>query len=89
MLTENGTWISDDTTPEAAAIQAEIWRRMPPERKHQIAAELSENVRQIAAQGVKSRHPDYTDAQIRLAVIKLAIGEQLFQEAYPDAEIQP
>lgn len=89
MLAKDGSWIPNDTTPEAAAVQAEIWRRMPPERKHQIAAELSENVRQIAAQGVRSRHPEYTDDEVRLAVIKLSIGEQLFRQAYPDVEIQP
>ncbi len=42
------------------------------------------------AEGVRKRHPDYDDRQVRLAVIRLMLPEELFLKAYPDAgEIRP
>ena len=80
--------ISKDTTADAARVQTEVWRSMTGARRVELMAEMSENVRNIKAQGVRSRHPDYTDQQVRLAVIRLLLGEKLFQRVYPDREIQ-
>ena len=54
-----------------------------------MAFELSDNLRAITESGVRMRHPDYTDDMVRLAAIRLAIGERLFREAYPGIEIKP
>ena len=80
--------IPKDTTADAARVQAEVWRGMTGVRRVELAAELSENVRRIAAEGVRRRHPDYTDEQVRLAVIRLSLGGQLCQLVYPDCDIQ-
>ena len=37
-----------DTSPEAAAIQAEIFRRMTPAERVKMALEMSEEMRQLA-----------------------------------------
>ncbi|MHC4878507.1 MAG: hypothetical protein ACYTGL_18830 [Planctomycetota bacterium] len=78
-----------DTSGEASEVQAAVWRQMTPEQRDAIAAELSENVRLIAAEGVRRRHPDYNEDQVRLAVIRLQLGEELFAAAYPDCEVVP
>lgn len=78
-----------DTTSEAADIQREVWRRMTPAQRDEVAAQLSENVRAIAAEGVRRRHPDYDVDEVRLAVIRLQLGEALFTEVYPDCEVVP
>lgn len=78
-----------DTTADAAHVQTEIWRGMSRARRTELAAEMSENVRRIAAEGVRRRHQDYTDRQVRLAVIRLSLGEKLFQLVYPDCDLQP
>ncbi len=70
-----------DTTLEAADVQREVWRRMTAEQRDEVAAQLSENVRAIAAEGGRRRHPDYSDDQVRLAVIKLQLGEAMFAVA--------
>ena len=57
--------IPKDTTADAARVQAEVWRAMTGARQVELAAEMSENVRRIAAEGVRRRHPDYTDDQDR------------------------
>jgi hypothetical protein len=81
--------IPADTTPEAAAVQLDIYRRMPPWRRLQIALELGDMVRELSVAGVRSRHPEYTDDQVRLAVIRLSVGENLFRKAYPGQDVQP
>lgn len=83
------TDLSTDTTCDAARVQAEVWRRMSPAQRDDLGAELSENVRQIAAEGVRRRHQDYDDEQVRLAVIRLQLGESLFAEAFPGCEVLP
>jgi len=75
-----------DTSPEAERIQIEIFRTMDPEKRLRKALELMEAVRSLLAQGVRNRHPDYNDEQIRLAVIRLMIPKNLFLAAYPNAK---
>jgi hypothetical protein len=81
--------IPADTTPEAAAVQLEIHRRMPPWRRLRNALEMGDLARSLSAAGVRSRHPEYTEEQVRLAVIRLSVGEELFHLAYPGKDVQP
>ena len=79
-----------DTSPEVEHIQNEIFRKMTPARRLQLAIELTQTSRKLLAAGVRHRHPDYSDEQVRLAVIRSTIPEKLFLAAYPHAkEIQP
>ncbi|MCH8922311.1 MAG: hypothetical protein IIA67_04060 [Planctomycetes bacterium] len=82
-------YIPADTTAEAHAVQVAAWRKMTPQQRVALACELSDNVRQIAAEGVRRRHPDYSDDEVRLAVIRLTLGEKLFREAYPGVDVRP
>ena len=38
---------------------------------------------------MRSRHPDYRDEEVRLASIRLTLGEKLFGEAYPGVDVRP
>ena len=80
--------IPADTTLEAFNIQIGIFRRMPPERRLAMVFEMSNNMRRVAASGVRSRHPDYSEDQVRLAVIRLTLGEHLFREVYPGVDVR-
>jgi hypothetical protein len=82
-------WIPADTTPEAALVQDEIFRRMPPSRRLKIALRLGESLLKVTAAGVRSRHPEYTEDEVRLAVIRLRLGDELFRQVYPGVDIQP
>jgi hypothetical protein len=75
-----------DTSPEVERIQNEIFRKMAPERRLQLAIELTQTSRKLLATGVRQRHPEYDEAQVRLAVIRLTIPEKLFLAAYPHAK---
>ena len=74
-----------DTSREARQIQIEIFRRMGPEGRLNKALELAELSRQLLTEGVRRRHPDYSDEEVRLAVIRLQLPEELFRAAYPGA----
>ena len=75
-----------DTTEKAENIQIEIFRRMGPERRLRAAADLAGTARKLLAEGVRMRHPDYTEEQIKLATIKLTLGPGLFASVYPQAK---
>lgn len=56
--------MSRDTSPEAARIQVDVLRRMSPERRLQLAFEMSEMVRDLARARIRAHHPDFNDAQV-------------------------
>lgn len=62
---------------------------MPPEQRLAMVIEASEAIFQIAEEGIRRRHPDYTNDQIRLTGIRLRIGDELFLAAFPDAPTLP
>ena len=80
--------IPADTTMEAARVQIEIFRRMPPERRLELALQMSTNLRKVAASGVLSRHPNYSKDEVRLAVARLTLGEELFSKAFPGIDVK-
>jgi len=74
-----------DTSPDAEEVQIEVFRRMGPEKRLHSAALLSDTCRALLAEGVRRRHPDYDEEQVRLAVIRCLLPEDLFLRAYPSA----
>ena len=78
-----------DTTIEAARVQAAVWQRMPMEMRLKLALEMIEHARSLAESGVRWRHPEYSDDQVRLAAIRLRLGEELYRKAYPGQDVRP
>ena len=74
-----------DTTRDVEKIQIEILRSMGPEGRLLAAIELSRTSRSLLLEGMKRRHPDYDERQIRLETIRLTLPEELFRAAYPEA----
>ena len=75
-----------DTISHAEKVQLDIFRRMTPEKRLQAAIDLAQTSRKLLKEGVSTRHPEYNEDQIRLAVIRLMLGEDLFLTAYPNAK---
>ena len=68
----------------------EIFRRMGPEKRLQAGIALSQLCRKLLAEGVRQRHPEYDEKEIKLATIRLTLPEDLFLAAYPEArDIRP
>ena len=90
MIKLNYNLIPYDTTPEAARVQAEIYKNMTGEQRLEIAFKLSNNLRQIVRDGIRHRHPDYTDSQITQAYLTLIMDDKEFvKEAFGGREVQP
>jgi len=73
-------WIPRDTTIEAARKQIEILRKMSSQKRALISFELSDNVRQNAISGIKKLHPDFTDSQIKMELLRRTVGGELFRK---------
>lgn len=65
---------ASDTTPRAAAIQLQLYRQAGPSRRVQIAVELSDAVRETALAGIRRRHPDYTEEEVRADFLRIVYG---------------
>jgi hypothetical protein len=80
--------VLQDTTLEAARIRFSILRRIGFSGRANMVIELSDGLRSIIESGVRQRHPDYDDNKVHLAAFRLAIGEQLFRQSYPDIQVK-
>ena len=63
-----------ETSPEADAIQLEIFRRMTPEQRLKITLDLSEEMRNISLAGLRSRHPELTEEELRRELMRIMYG---------------
>ena len=71
-----------DTSAEGMAAQLEVYRRMRPAARLQVALELTEMSRKLLADGIRARHPEYSNEQVRLAMIRVWLTPALYRQAY-------
>jgi hypothetical protein len=72
-----------DTTPDAAAMRTQLYRRMTSDQRCEIAAEMSSMTREIALENIRARHPGYDEHAARMALYRLLLGDDLFRRAWP------
>jgi hypothetical protein len=63
-----------DTSPQAAALHLELYRSLSPADRVQIAVDLSDAVRETALDGIRRRHPEYSDEAVAEAFLMLLYG---------------
>lgn len=79
-----------DTLPEIENLQIEILRKVGPEKRLKLAMELLEIEKKLLIEGIRRRHPEYKEEEIKLALIKILLGKKQFEIVYPQAkEIKP
>jgi hypothetical protein len=76
-----------DTTAAAHAVQRDVYRRLGGRGRLDVMFGLNDTVRHLAMSGIRARHPDYTDAQIRQAHARLVLGDALVRALRPDREL--
>lgn len=76
-----------DTSREAHEVQLAIYRSMSPEQKLLLAIRMSEEVREVAADGIRARHPEYSAEEVRFALWRMLHGDELFRRAWPHAPL--
>lgn len=64
-----------DTTPAAHAVHLRAYRKAGPERRAEIAAELSEGIRELSRAGVRMRHPDFSEEEVTREVCRILYGD--------------
>jgi hypothetical protein len=57
--------VVQDTSAEAAQIQAAVHRKMGGVRKFLMACKMSDSVRAIARDGIRDRHPEFDEIAVR------------------------
>lgn len=69
--------IPRDTSATARAAQIAALRRLTPPDRVALALELSDEVRELVASGVRERHPEYSRRQVDDAVRRIFLGPEL------------
>lgn len=82
-------FIPRDTSPEAHRVYCKAHKDLGIEGRAKLWFELNLRYRRTLEAGVRLRHPNYDDDQVRLARIRLQLGDKLFQEVYPGVEVEP
>lgn len=54
-----------------------------------MVIELSESVFRMSEDGIRLRHPEYSENDVRFTAIRLRLGDALFRAAYPAAPVLP
>lgn len=73
---------SRDTAPDAERLQLAIWRRMSAEEKLRIVGELCDSVRYLAEMGLRERHPDASDDEIRMRLFSTWLDRRTMIQCY-------
>jgi len=76
-----------DTDADADRIQWQIYAKMTGSQRVELAIKMSVAMRQISADGIRHRHPEYDEAQVRHALNRMLLGDDLFQAAWPNAPL--
>jgi len=63
-----------DTSMAALERQRETFRRMTPGERLAVAAEMSDEIRAVTEAGIRGRHPDYSDDQVRAELVGILLG---------------
>lgn len=63
-----------DTSPGAAAVQQDIFRRMTTEKRLRLALEMSESLRNIALAGLRSRRPELDADGLTRELMRIMYG---------------
>jgi len=66
-----------DTDDDARAAQIAALRRLGADGRLRMAAQMSEDAREIAIEGERRRHPEMTLRDARLAVLRRLWGSEL------------
>ena len=62
--------IPRDTTPEAWAVRLAVLRRLTGPQRVEIAIEMSEFVRELALAGLRREHPDWSEKELLLELMR-------------------
>ncbi|HQZ39452.1 MAG TPA: hypothetical protein PLH72_10475 [Vicinamibacterales bacterium] len=82
----DATPLAHDTDAAIEVRQIEAWRRMTPEQKLTLVAQMTAAVRDLALAGVRERFPEASPREQFLRLAQVTLGDALARQAYPELE---
>ena len=61
-----------DTSPEAQAIQLDIYKKMSGEQRLILALEMSVFVRDLAKVRIRKEHPEWPESEVTREILRMA-----------------
>jgi hypothetical protein len=80
---------SRDTNQEAHELQVRLHRAMAPEQRSALALRMSDDIRRIAVEGIKQRHPSYSERDVRRALVAILYGRETAEKLWPGESVPP
>ena len=77
------TQVPSDTSAEREAEYFALLRNAGPEGRARILRSLCSGVRRLAEAGVRSAHPEYTDAQVQAELAARMYGPDVARRLFP------
>jgi hypothetical protein len=77
---------SPDTSPEAERKLIELLQQTPIWRRMQLANEMSRTAREFALAGLRRRHPQASEKELRRRLADLHLGSELALKVYGPIE---
>ena len=71
-----------DTSPEAEAVLIELFRQAPGWRKLEMVGELFATTKLFTLGGLRERHPQASEGELRRRLADMFLGEDLAAKAY-------
>lgn len=66
-----------DTTPEMEKVLISLLRQVPPVKKLEMLNGLNRSARELAMNGIRRRHPEATERQVRWYLCSLLYGDDI------------
>lgn len=76
----NSSPYTTDTSPEALAVQLECLRKLSPRHRIRKMCALSRQVKRMAFDAIRRRHPELAADEVQLLFIELTYGAPLATE---------
>ena len=76
-----------DTTVEAWEAQAALLRRLSGPERLTIAFRLTFLAREACRAGIRSRHPEYDDGEVKRAFFRMLHGDETTRSVWPNREL--
>lgn len=81
--------MAEDTSPEAQQVHDALMRDLGGPRRVEMVVAMTAAAEAVTRAGIRARHPDDTEDQVRLTAWRLRWGDELFRRALPDAPVLP
>ena len=76
------TALYSDTHPKMEALQIKLLREVPAWRKMEMLAQLNASAQILALSGLRQRHPNASEIELRRRMAGLLLGEEIAQKVY-------